>query len=325
MMQFGWSAVHAAHRGEPDARVPVRDRRRWASASMWPKLATIESNCGIEMQLDECVRGLREKLSARQHGHLFKPTRPRAVLEHDQLRGERFVSPDAEGRARERGRGRRHGRGRGGEQRGGEQRGARVWRSRAAVRGVGGARARRRRRRRRRRREIQSSHRRGRERERDVSHQQRRRIAPGVRAAHRGRGHERAGAGETEPRTMRRRRRRRRAAGGGIDVDDLASTERLVRAIAAMPEGGVKIGAPAMMLPETFGVMSDRGGQHGGVGGRTSGSEREADGGGGGARDRPPGSPNHVHAFQRREARVVRPRAGDAEVIFFLRRLGGVG
>ena len=33
---------------------------------MWPKLATIESNCGIEMQLDECVRVLREKLSARQ-------------------------------------------------------------------------------------------------------------------------------------------------------------------------------------------------------------------------------------------------------------------
>eukprot|EP00227_Mantoniella_beaufortii_P009028 CAMPEP_0197581708 /NCGR_PEP_ID=MMETSP1326-20131121/5135_1 /TAXON_ID=1155430 /ORGANISM="Genus nov. species nov., Strain RCC2288" /LENGTH=758 /DNA_ID=CAMNT_0043145655 /DNA_START=507 /DNA_END=2779 /DNA_ORIENTATION=- len=33
---------------------------------MWPKLATIESNCGIEMQLDECVRSLREKLSKRQ-------------------------------------------------------------------------------------------------------------------------------------------------------------------------------------------------------------------------------------------------------------------
>lgn len=33
---------------------------------MWPKLATIESNCGIEMQLDECVRALREKLSQRQ-------------------------------------------------------------------------------------------------------------------------------------------------------------------------------------------------------------------------------------------------------------------
>jgi TAG lipase/steryl ester hydrolase/phospholipase A2/LPA acyltransferase len=33
---------------------------------MWPKLATIESNCGIEMQLDECVRSLREKLSSRQ-------------------------------------------------------------------------------------------------------------------------------------------------------------------------------------------------------------------------------------------------------------------
>ena len=30
---------------------------------MWPKLATIESNCGIEMQLDECVRTLREKLA----------------------------------------------------------------------------------------------------------------------------------------------------------------------------------------------------------------------------------------------------------------------
>ena len=33
---------------------------------MWPKLATIESNCGIEMQLDECVRSLREKLNSRQ-------------------------------------------------------------------------------------------------------------------------------------------------------------------------------------------------------------------------------------------------------------------
>ena len=33
---------------------------------MWPKLATIESNCGIEMQLDDCVRSLREKLSSRQ-------------------------------------------------------------------------------------------------------------------------------------------------------------------------------------------------------------------------------------------------------------------
>ena len=33
---------------------------------MWPKLATVESNCGIEMQLDECVRVLRDRLSARQ-------------------------------------------------------------------------------------------------------------------------------------------------------------------------------------------------------------------------------------------------------------------
>ena len=30
---------------------------------LWPKLATIESNCGIEMELDACVRTLREKLA----------------------------------------------------------------------------------------------------------------------------------------------------------------------------------------------------------------------------------------------------------------------
>jgi hypothetical protein len=35
---------------------------------MWAKLATIESNCGIEMELDACVKTLRERLDPRAEG-----------------------------------------------------------------------------------------------------------------------------------------------------------------------------------------------------------------------------------------------------------------
>ena len=34
---------------------------------LWPKLATIESNCGIEMELDACVKTLRERLAHSAH------------------------------------------------------------------------------------------------------------------------------------------------------------------------------------------------------------------------------------------------------------------
>ena len=68
---------------------------------MWPKLATIESNCGIEMQLDECVRAAGEaQPAAGVH-------EPQAALmpcpgEHHQLLRPRLMPPHAPDRRQHR-------------------------------------------------------------------------------------------------------------------------------------------------------------------------------------------------------------------------------
>ena len=51
---------------------------------MWPRLATIDANCGIEMQLDECARELRARLhrsvSLARRGRVVRVLRSRACL-----------------------------------------------------------------------------------------------------------------------------------------------------------------------------------------------------------------------------------------------------
>ena len=65
VMEYSWKQFkNIAH--EPGQRGFLFETATMGEREMWPKLATIESNCGIEMQLDECVRALREKLSQRQ-------------------------------------------------------------------------------------------------------------------------------------------------------------------------------------------------------------------------------------------------------------------
>ena len=63
VMQFGWR--HMRRIASNPTREFLYETAAMGEREMWPKLATIESNCGIEMELDNCVKTLRERLATR--------------------------------------------------------------------------------------------------------------------------------------------------------------------------------------------------------------------------------------------------------------------
>ena len=65
VMQFGWR--HMRRIASNPTREFLYETAAMGEREMWPKLATIESNCGIEMELDNCVKTLRERLATRTH------------------------------------------------------------------------------------------------------------------------------------------------------------------------------------------------------------------------------------------------------------------
>ena len=58
VMQFGWR--HMRKIASNPTREFLYETAAMGERELWPKLATIESNCGIEMELDACVK-LRER------------------------------------------------------------------------------------------------------------------------------------------------------------------------------------------------------------------------------------------------------------------------
>lgn len=56
---------------------------RQGEREMWPKLAMIETNCGIEVQLDECTRELRLAMQQRAHAAVAISRRGRVVRTHN--------------------------------------------------------------------------------------------------------------------------------------------------------------------------------------------------------------------------------------------------
>ena len=61
VMRFGWR--HMRRIASNPTREFLYETAAMGEREMWPKLATIESNCGIEMELDACVKTLRERLA----------------------------------------------------------------------------------------------------------------------------------------------------------------------------------------------------------------------------------------------------------------------
>ena len=65
VMQFGWR--HMRKIASNPTREFLYETAAMGERELWPKLATIESNCGIEMELDACVKTLRERLAHSAH------------------------------------------------------------------------------------------------------------------------------------------------------------------------------------------------------------------------------------------------------------------
>ena len=65
VMQFGWR--HMRRIASNPTREFLYETAAMGEREMWPKLATIESNCGIEMELDNCVKTLRDRLATAHH------------------------------------------------------------------------------------------------------------------------------------------------------------------------------------------------------------------------------------------------------------------
>lgn len=63
---------------------------RQGEREMWPKLAMIETNCGIEVQLDECTRELRLAMHQRATAAVAMSRRGRVVRDATRARGGSF-------------------------------------------------------------------------------------------------------------------------------------------------------------------------------------------------------------------------------------------
>ena len=64
VMRYGWR--HMKQIASNPTRDFLYETATMGEREMWPKLATIVSNCAIEMELDDCVKALRERLTHTQ-------------------------------------------------------------------------------------------------------------------------------------------------------------------------------------------------------------------------------------------------------------------